>query len=860
MFTGLSNAVSRHSKAIVIAWLVVLVASLYFVPQSGDVLVYDITDMSSSETESSRGSAIMNEYFTNSLDLSDIVVISYENEDQMSDVAAIYSEFSASMSERYGDKVGIQSYGNYSKNNDGRGVCLIALANNDDSLDIGDETGEIRSLLCSAKEKVGASNSIYLTGNAAIGYDTEKSSMDDVSKVDPLSIALIFVLLGLFFYALVTALVPPAVVGMAYSIVLMLMFFIGQALDIFYITQVLILVAMLGAGCDYAVFIITRYKDERIRGKDHDEALKEAVVWGGEAVFTSGISVIIGFLALALCDFSLVQTMGIILALGIAVALVAALTFIPSLLNIVKDRIFWPSDIEKYKENEIRASSDRKGFHGSLTSLSKRYFGWLAGFTRKHAVAIVVLLVIVAVPSIYAYTQSEDSADMISVMPASESVDGLHAIMEQTDGGMIMPTYVVLDLKDSIGTVGSFDMAGKKVPYVIWNEKGLSMGPTGPSGAVPAMMQLSQSIQAGHGDIVGTVSGANSWKVIYLQAQQEIMKKTGVTDPSLVGPEIVNPAVIENMPSAVRDPIKTVIAAVTAMSGGQSPSPDTPLSAQLTLANVMDGILNYSTGIIDSGAEHVSMMVVTSQQPMSNDTMDFVSELKNEFHGKGGYDSQYSSVWDGSYVTGTAATLNDISKEVEEQFSMIRIVVAVLLIALLFVILGSYLTPIRAILTILFSVIATAALTDIVFSDLLDTPVLFLVPIVLFVVLLGLGMDYEIFLTTKIRENRSKGMDNHAAISQAIKDAGPVITLCALVMGGTFLTLTLAGSSMLREFGFALGVGILIDGLLMVGFVSPALMYLMGDWSWKGPGFLTRRHGMNPDGTLVEVPPEETSE
>jgi RND superfamily putative drug exporter len=211
-------------------------------------------------------------------------------------------------------------------------------------------------------------------------------------------------------------------------------------------------------------------------------------------------------------------------------------------------------------------------------------------------------------------------------------------------------------------------------------------------------------------------------------------------------------------------------------------------------------------------------------------------------------------------VTGPAATLNDISEEVEKQFSMIRIVVAVLLIALLFVILGSYLTPVRAILTILFSVIATAALTSIVFDTILGTPVLFLVPIVLFVVLLGLGMDYEIFLTTKIRENRSRGLDNHAAISQAIKDAGPVITLCALVMGGTFLTLTLAGSSMLREFGFALGTGILVDGLLMVGFVSPALMHLMGDWSWKGPGFLTRRHGMNPDGTLVGKPSDEAAE
>jgi len=187
---------------------------------------------------------------------------------------------------------------------------------------------------------------------------------------------------------------------------------------------------------------------------------------------------------------------------------------------------------------------------------------------------------------------------------------------------------------------------------------------------------------------------------------------------------------------------------------------------------------------------------------------------------------------------------------------MIRIVVIVLLIVLLFVILGSYLTPIRAILTIMLSVIITVALTRFLFNGLMDTPVLFLVPIVLFVLLLGLGMDYEIFLTTKIRENKIKGMDNHEAIENAIKEAGPIIALCALIMGGTFLTMVLAGSSMLQEFGFALGVGILIDGLLMVGFFSPSMMHLMGNWSWKGPAFLTKRHGLNPDGTNMNTSQE----
>jgi RND superfamily putative drug exporter len=139
------------------------------------------------------------------------------------------------------------------------------------------------------------------------------------------------------------------------------------------------------------------------------------------------------------------------------------------------------------------------------------------------------------------------------------------------------------------------------------------------------------------------------------------------------------------------------------------------------------------------------------------------------------------------------------------------------------------------------SVVWTLALTYLVFQTLLGIPVCWIVPIVLFVVLLGLGMDYDIFITTRVRENKVRGMSNDDAIDAAICSASGTISLCALIMGGTFLTLLVGSSSMLQEFGFALGVGILIDGLFMVTFVGPAVMHLMGEYSWKGPAFLQKK-------------------
>ena len=275
--------------------------------KAGEVMQYDITQMSGVETEATTGMLIVNTEFSNTIDLSEILVISYNNADELTQAKAIYGKFSTLMTDKYGQTLTASYYGEYSKNNDGTGICLIAIACNEENYDVTHQTANIRGLVSEAKTSVGSTLTTYVTGNAAIAYDTEVSSMEDVSKVDPISIALIFVLLGLFFFALVTALVPPAVVGMAYGIALSAVFGIGCVLDVYYVTELLVLVTMLGAGCDYALFIISRYRDERRDGASHENALRTSIQWAGESVFTSGLAVIIGFGVLSICSFSMIS-------------------------------------------------------------------------------------------------------------------------------------------------------------------------------------------------------------------------------------------------------------------------------------------------------------------------------------------------------------------------------------------------------------------------------------------------------------------------------------------------------------------------------------------------------------------------
>lgn len=220
--------------------------------------------------------------------------------------------------------------------------------------------------------------------------------------------------------------------------------------------------------------------------------------------------------------------------------------------------------------------------------------------------------------------------------------------------------------------------------------------------------------------------------------------------------------------------------------------------------------------------------------------MATVSHFKSEVHAYVDGSFVFSQVW----VSGTAAVMVEISDVMNAEFLKIELTAIILIIMLLFFVMRSYLTPIRSVATIFMSVIWTVAITHLLFDGLMHDGVLWILPIILLVICLGLGMDYDILLTTRIREYRmSKGMDNDTAITQAVLHSGSVITVCGLIMGGTFGTLMFSSTVMLQQMGFALCFAILVDALIVRTYIVPAAMHLMGEWNWKGPRFLHRGAG-----------------
>ena len=819
MFENYSKLIQRHPKAVIAVWIVALLVALPFAAQVGDALNYDMTSMGGFDSESSEGQAIVEEHFGGSLTTDTVLAIPYEDDGELSriDSGLIDSGvLSDAVGERYGDSVGLTVLGSYG--NGDSGVFLVSFSVGG-GLSSMDEVGNLRSVVASAMDDAGLSDMrTYVTGSVPIAYDTLQGANADMSVIDPISIVLIFVLLGLFFCSLVTAAVPPLVVGTAYGIVLSLIFALGGVMDIFYITRVIVLVSMLGAGCDYSVFIISRYREERRSGKSKEDALSEAMVWAGESVLTSGLAVIIGFAVMALCSYSLVSSMAIVLAIGIVLAMLAALTLIPAVISIVGDRVFWPRDMEFYRRMEASGS----GLYGRLTEAGRRYFTWAGKFSVNHAKAIVAVAILITVPLGYTAVTSDDSFDMISVMPDSEAKNGVDAITESTDGGLLMPTYALVQLDSPIAEMTDL---GGGMGVLRWTSEGQSY--------LAGLSELQGRFTEADSN-VSYVMGPVSWSALYSMAHDALVQ-AGYPE-GMVTPEMVNRAVLSQIPDVVSDRLEAFFG-----SYGWNLTPDTalPLSPEMQapVSSLLDYAVNTGAGLVSSDGMYVQMMIVVSDEPMSQESMASVGTARDVLDA---YTSENPWAVD-AWVLGTPAVLYDISGVVNTEFHWIEVGVILLIYVLLMLVLGSYFTPIRSLATIMMGVLWTLGVLQLVFVHALGAEVVWIVPIVLFVICLGLGMDYDILLTTRIREGKVRGMSNDIAIRDSLMRSGGIITLCGLIMGGTFLTLLLSGSVMLKEIGFALGFAILLDSLIVVPYVVPALMHLMGDWSWKGPKFLQRR-------------------
>jgi len=125
------------------------------------------------------------------------------------------------------------------------------------------------------------------------------------------------------------------------------------------------------------------------------------------------------------------------------------------------------------------------------------------------------------------------------------------------------------------------------------------------------------------------------------------------------------------------------------------------------------------------------------------------------------------------------------------------------------------------------------------------------IPVILFAMLFGLSMDYEVFLVTRMREAWDNGADNEQAVREGLEKTGRIVTAAAVIMVAAFSGFVAGRMATMQEFGFGLAAAILFDATLIRAILVPSLMALFGRYNWWLPAPLAK---------LVRVKPSPLAE
>jgi uncharacterized membrane protein YdfJ with MMPL/SSD domain len=198
-------------------------------------------------------------------------------------------------------------------------------------------------------------------------------------------------------------------------------------------------------------------------------------------------------------------------------------------------------------------------------------------------------------------------------------------------------------------------------------------------------------------------------------------------------------------------------------------------------------------------------------------------------------------------VTGLTAEWKDASDEMKAKLPLVVGFVLLFAFGLMLVAFRSLVVAAKAIVLNLLSVAAAYGVLVLVFQHgygkgllgfSVNVGIAPVVPLLLFVILFGLSMDYHVFVISRIRESWQRGSDMDSAISEGIKSTAGVVTSAAIVMVGVFAIFATLSIMMFKQFGVGLAVAILIDATIVRGVLLPATMKLLGERNWYLPAWL----------------------
>jgi putative drug exporter of the RND superfamily len=236
--------------------------------------------------------------------------------------------------------------------------------------------------------------------------------------------------------------------------------------------------------------------------------------------------------------------------------------------------------------------------------------------------------------------------------------------------------------------------------------------------------------------------------------------------------------------------------------------------------------------------------VLSESEPWADKTVNLVEDLRETTIPQALKGTEASS-----YVGGQTAGYIDLASQIADKLPLMIAIVVALSFFVLLIAFRSLLVPIKAAAMNLLSVAAAYGIVTAVFqlgwgSSLIGLdhaiPIVSFVPLLMFAILFGLSMDYEVFLLTQMKEHFEETGDAKRAVVEGLANTGRVITSAAAIMVCVFTSFVLNGDPVVKEFGVGLAVAIAIDSTLVRCLLVPAVMVLLGKRAWWLPRWMDR--------------------
>ena len=256
------------------------------------------------------------------------------------------------------------------------------------------------------------------------------------------------------------------------------------------------------------------------------------------------------------------------------------------------------------------------------------------------------------------------------------------------------------------------------------------------------------------------------------------------------------------------------------------------------------GVAGVAPARVNEAGNTAAIAVQPTTSPQSEKTEQLLSRLRNDV--APGIEAETGTQLN---IGGNTAASVDFSGILADKLPLFIGVVVLFSCLLLLVVFRSVLIPIKAAIMNLLSIGAALGLVTLVFQEGVGAsligvestgPIEPFVPVMMFAIVFGLSMDYEVFLLSRIHEEWMIGRDASTAARKGLALTGRVITAAAAIMIVVFASFMLGDDRVLKMFGLGLASAVLIDAVIIRCLLVPAVMQLLGDRAWWLPGWLDR--------------------